>query len=100
MSEHASAWLDAYIDGELQPDRMEWVAEHLDVCAACSADRVAPRLARKLAMLFWRVMVKGLDYVEDGPARYDAKVLETKQRALRRLAKELGQELVPVAQGA
>jgi hypothetical protein len=57
-------------------------------------------LARKLAMLFWRVMVKGLDYVEEGLARYDAKVLETKQRALRRLAKELGQELVPVAQGA
>ena len=38
MSEDASAWLDAYIDGELQPDRMEWVAEHLDVCAACSAE--------------------------------------------------------------
>ena len=57
-------------------------------------------LARKLALLFWRVMVKGLDYVEEGLARYEAKVLETKQRALRRLAKELGQELVPVAQGA
>jgi transposase len=56
-------------------------------------------LARKLALLFWRVMVKGLDYVEEGLARYEAKVLETKQRALRRLAKELGQELVPVAQG-
>ncbi len=57
-------------------------------------------LARKLALLFWRVMVKGLDYVEEGLARYEAKVLETKQRALRRLAKELGQQLVPVAQGA
>jgi hypothetical protein len=45
-------------------------------------------------------MVKGLDYVEEGLARYEAKVLETKQRALRRLAKELGQQLVPVAQGA
>ena len=57
-------------------------------------------LARKLALLFWRVMVKGLDYVEEGLARYEAKVLETKQRALRRLAKELGQQLVPVAQRA
>ena len=28
-------------------------------------------LARKLAVLFWRVMVKGLDYVEERLARYD-----------------------------
>jgi uncharacterized protein YbjT (DUF2867 family) len=53
-------------------------------------------LARQLAMLFWRVMVKGMDYVEQGLARYEAKVLETKQRTLRRLAKQLGQQLVPV----
>jgi transposase len=53
-------------------------------------------LARKLAALFWRVMVKGLDYVEQGLAHYEAKVLETKQRALRRLAAQLGQKLVPV----
>jgi transposase len=53
-------------------------------------------LARKLAILFWRVMVKGTDYVEQGLAKYEAKVLQTKQRALRRLARELGQQLVPV----
>lgn len=53
-------------------------------------------LARKLAILFWRVMVKGMDYVEHGLAQYEAKVLETKQRTLRRLAKQLGQQLVPV----
>lgn len=52
-------------------------------------------LARKLAILFWRVMVKGIDYVEQGLARYETKVLQTKQRALRRLARELGQQLVP-----
>jgi len=54
-------------------------------------------LARKLAILFWRTMVKGVDYVEHGLASYQAKVRETKQRTLRRLAKELGHELVPVA---
>lgn len=54
-------------------------------------------LARKLAILFWRVMVKGIDYVEHGLAHYEARVLQTKQRALRRLAKELGQRLVPMA---
>ena len=53
-------------------------------------------LARKLAVLFWRVMVKGLNYVEHGLAQYEAKVLQTKQRMLRRLARQLGQELVPI----
>ncbi len=53
-------------------------------------------LARKLATLFWRVMVKGIDYAERGLAQYEAKVLETKQRILHRLARQLGQQLVPV----
>ena len=48
-------------------------------------------LARKLAAMFWRVMVKGLDFVEHGLAVYEAKMQEAKQRTLRRLAKELGQ---------
>ena len=53
-------------------------------------------LARKLAILFWRVMVKGMHYVEQGLAQYDNKMLQTKQRALRRLAKQLGRQLVPI----
>lgn len=57
-------------------------------------------LARKLAAWYWRVMVKGDDYVEKGLANYDAQVLQTKQRALKRLARELGQQLVPIAQSA
>jgi len=57
-------------------------------------------LARKLAAWYWRVMVKGDDYVEKGLANYDAQVLRTKQRALQRLAKELGQQLVPILQPA
>lgn len=54
-------------------------------------------LARKLATLFWRVMVKGMDYVERGLQQYEAQVLQTKQRALRSLAKQLGQQLVPLS---
>lgn len=46
--------------------------------------------ARKLAMLFWRVMVRGTDYVEHGLKEYEANVLEGKKRALERLAKQLG----------
>ena len=52
-------------------------------------------LARKLAVLFWRVMVKGLSYVEAGLARYEAQVLQTKRRALQRMAKELGHVVLP-----
>jgi transposase len=52
-------------------------------------------LARKLAVLFWRVMVKGAAYVEQGLAQYEAQVLETKRRALQRLAKQLGRVVLP-----
>jgi hypothetical protein len=55
-------------------------------------------LARKPATRFWQVMVKGMDYVEHGLAAYEVKVLETKQRALRRLAAQLGQQLMPLPQ--
>ena len=54
-------------------------------------------LARKLAAWFWRAMVKGDDYVEQGLAHYEAQVRKTKERALKRLAKELGREIVPLA---
>lgn len=53
-------------------------------------------LARKLAAWFWRVMVKGTEFVEHGLATYEAKVREAKQRSLLRLAKELGQTLSPM----
>lgn len=39
--------------------------------------------ARKLATLFWRVMVKGLDFVDTGVAQYEAKVWKTKHCILR-----------------
>ncbi len=52
-------------------------------------------LARKLAVLFWRVMVKGLNYAEAGLKAYEEQVLETKHRALCRLAKQLGRVVLP-----
>lgn len=52
-------------------------------------------LARKLAALFWRVMVKGLRYAEAGLKAYEDQVLETKRRALCRLAKQLGRVVLP-----
>lgn len=53
-------------------------------------------LARKLAVLFWRVMVNGLDYVEQGLKRYEEHVLKTKHRALKSLAKQLGCAITPL----
>lgn len=53
-------------------------------------------VARKLAAWFWRVMVKGEDYIEKGLAHYAEQVRKSKESALKRLAKELGRELVPV----
>jgi hypothetical protein len=37
-----------------------------------------------------------MDYVEQGLAHYEAQVLETRQRLLRKLAKQFGQQLVPI----
>ena len=54
-------------------------------------------LARKLAAWFWRVMVKGDDYVENGIAHYEEQVRQSKEKTLRRLAKELGHQLTPIA---
>jgi len=54
-------------------------------------------LARKLATLFWRVMVKGMDYVEHGLQHYEAKVLQAKHRALQSLAKQLGVSIAPAS---
>ena len=51
---------------------------------------------RKLGAWYWRMMVKGGDYVEKGLARYEEQVRKTKEYALKRLAKELGRQLVPV----
>jgi transposase len=51
--------------------------------------------ARKLAVLIWQAMVKGMDYVEAGLRRYQARVLETKQRTLHRLAQQLGMSVLP-----
>jgi transposase len=52
-------------------------------------------LARKLAALFWRVMVHGLQYVETGLKNYQTQVALTEQRLLRKLARKHNLNLVP-----
>lgn len=46
-------------------------------------------MARKLAVLYWRVMVKGLNYVEQGIKNYDEQLLANKMKTFNKLAKEL-----------
>jgi len=52
-------------------------------------------LARKLAQLFYRLLRYGMEYVEKGLKAYEAKVLETESRLLRKLAKKQGFVLMP-----
>ena len=52
-------------------------------------------LARKLALLFYRLLRHGADYVEKGLKAYQAKVLETERRLLLKLAQKQGFTLVP-----
>jgi transposase len=50
-------------------------------------------MARKVAVLYWRVMVKGLDYTEQGIKRYDEQQILNKIKTLNKLAKELNYEI-------
>jgi hypothetical protein len=50
-------------------------------------------LARKLAALFWRVMVHGIEFVEKGLKNYEAKVIQHEQQLLRKLARKHNLEL-------
>lgn len=54
-------------------------------------------LARKLAELFWRLMVHGCAYVEQGLKKYEEKVAQTEQRLLQKLARKYNLVLQPKA---
>ena len=45
-------------------------------------------LARKLAELFWRLMVHGISYVEQGLKKYEEKVAQTEMGLLQKLARK------------
>jgi hypothetical protein len=51
--------------------------------------------ARKLAVLFYRAMTRGLDYVERGLAQYEADYRAQSERHLRKMASHLGFTLQP-----
>lgn len=49
--------------------------------------------ARKLAVLYWRLMVKGLDFTEKGIKAYEEKMKLQKERWVQKTAAELGLQL-------
>jgi len=51
-------------------------------------------MARKLAVLYWRVMVKGLEYAEKGIQHYEEQLIINKLRTVHRLAKDLKMNIV------
>jgi transposase len=53
-------------------------------------------LARKLAVQYWRLMVKGGDFFEKGVENYEKVLIEQKQKQLNRLATELNMALTPL----
>lgn len=46
-------------------------------------------MARKLAEIYWRMMVKGIDYVEHGVKKYEQQIAANKLKTFMRLANEL-----------
>lgn len=61
--------------------------------------RKGPRVAikamsRKLAELYWRTMVKGLQYAEFGVKAYEEQIKMQKLRSIHRLANELNMQLI------
>ena len=51
--------------------------------------------ARKIAVMYYRIMTKGLAFVERGIEAYQRKFKEQHVRLLQKRAKALGMQLVP-----
>ena len=54
-------------------------------------------IARKLAELYYRLLTKGLDYVEEGIARYEERHRQQTMRFLQKTAKSYGFTLTPAS---
>lgn len=53
-------------------------------------------VARKLAELYWRTMVKGVEFVEYGIKHYEEQLKKQQMKTLNRLANELHVQLTPI----
>lgn len=51
-------------------------------------------MARKIAVLYYRVMVNGLEYAEKGIQNYEEQIILNKMKTVNRLAKELNLDII------
>ena len=51
-------------------------------------------MARKIAVLYWRVMVKGVDFAEQGVKYYEEQLIMNKLKTVNRLARDLNLNIV------
>jgi len=51
-------------------------------------------MARKIAVLYWRVMVKGVDFAEQGVKHYEEQLIMNKLKTVNRLARELNLNII------
>ncbi len=54
--------------------------------------------ARKIAVIFYNVMTKGIDFVEEGIKLYEQKIKERQLKYLNKQAKRFGLALTPQLQ--
>jgi transposase len=51
-------------------------------------------MARKLAILYWKLSMEGIDYVKENAENYRKKLRERKEKNLKKLAKELNMQVI------
>ena len=50
-------------------------------------------MARKLAILYWKLFMEGMDYVKKGVELYRKELLKRKQKNIKKLASELNMQV-------
>jgi hypothetical protein len=94
MTEHVTAWLGAYHDGELRGRRLRQVEAHLAHCATCRADLV--RLRALAALLQESPAAGGLTPPERFVAQVGLRLPRRPERPAWQRVLETGWQLVPL----
>jgi len=94
MTEHVTAWLGAYHDGELQGRRLRQVETHLAHCATCRAD--LERLRALAALLLESPAAENLTPPERFVAQVGLRLPRRPARPAWQRGLEIGWQLVPL----
>ena len=74
-----------------------WLASFYRRIRAKRGAKVAIKAtAYKLAKLIYLVLTKGWDYIEEGIAKYEQRIREMQLRILKKMARQLKFQLVPL----